>query len=123
MVLEHFTREDVAISLNHEFAKSSATGDLVSRYYAIEWRASADFDGRGLTLTEDLTHKEVFFFRIQLKLCAVESSSALRDKPQNANSWNLQISSYVDELTKIVDVDSKWHKVHLAFDLGLHTIL
>jgi hypothetical protein len=51
MVFEHFTREDVAIGLNHEFAKSSATEDLVSRYYAIKWRASADIDGRSLTQT------------------------------------------------------------------------
>ncbi|GAF79757.1 unnamed protein product [marine sediment metagenome] len=96
MVLEDFTREDVAISLNHEFAKSSPTGDLVFRYYAIEWRASADFDGRGLTLTEDLTHKEIFFFWIQLKLYAVESSSALRDKSQDADSGNLHVHSYAD---------------------------
>jgi len=62
MVLEHFTREDVAIGLNHEFAKSSTTEDLVSRYYAIEWRASADIDATLCAQTEDFIHKQVLFF-------------------------------------------------------------
>jgi hypothetical protein len=63
MVLEHFTREDVAIGLNHEFAKSSATGDFVSRYYSIEWRACADVDATLCAQTEEFIHKQVLFFR------------------------------------------------------------
>lgn len=63
VVLKDFAGEHIAIGLDYELAKSRAARDLVSRYYAIEWRACTDVDAALCAQTEDFIHKQGLFFR------------------------------------------------------------